>query len=104
VAPPLDGVWASPPYFHNGSVPTLWHVLHPDSRPRVWRRTDEVTDFQKVGLTIETLDEVPPKLTAEQRREYFDTQAFGKSAVGHDFPESLNEAERDAVLEYLKTL
>ncbi len=32
VAPPLDGAWASPPYFHNGSVPTLWHVLHP-SRP-----------------------------------------------------------------------
>ena len=27
VAPPLDGIWASAPYFHNGSVPTLWHVL-----------------------------------------------------------------------------
>ena len=30
LAPPLDGIWASAPYFHNGSVPTLWHVLHPD--------------------------------------------------------------------------
>ena len=34
VAPPLDGIWASAPYFHNGSVPTLWHVLHPGERPR----------------------------------------------------------------------
>ncbi len=32
VAPPLDGIWASAPYFHNGSVPTLWHVLNPDER------------------------------------------------------------------------
>ena len=39
VAPPLDGLWATAPYFHNGSVPTLWHVLHADQRPVVWRRT-----------------------------------------------------------------
>ena len=43
IAPPLDGVWASAPYFHNGSVPTLWHVLNPNARPHVCgseRRTD----------------------------------------------------------------
>ena len=33
VAPPLDGIWASAPYFHNGSVPTLWHVLRLQSTP-----------------------------------------------------------------------
>lgn len=33
VAPPLDGIWASAPYLHNGSVPTLWHLMHPDHRP-----------------------------------------------------------------------
>src|SRR5262249_11812542 len=27
-APPLDGVWATAPYFHNGSVPTVYHVLN----------------------------------------------------------------------------
>jgi len=37
-APPLHGVWASGPYFHNGSVPTVWDVLSPSSRPNVWRR------------------------------------------------------------------
>ena len=36
VAPPLDGVWASAPYLHNGSVPTLWHLFHADQRPKVW--------------------------------------------------------------------
>ena len=38
VTPPLHGVWASAPYFHNGSVPTVWDVLKPADRPKVWRR------------------------------------------------------------------
>ncbi len=37
-AQPLHGVWASGPYFHNGSVPTVWDVLKPEDRPDVWRR------------------------------------------------------------------
>src|SRR5207237_5199155 len=37
-AQPLHGVWASGPYFHNGSVPTVWDVLKPVDRPKVWRR------------------------------------------------------------------
>lgn len=37
-AQPLHGVWASGPYFHNGSVPTLWDVLKPSDRPAVWLR------------------------------------------------------------------
>lgn len=37
-APPLYGVWASPPYFHNGSVPTLEQVLDPSQRPAIWQR------------------------------------------------------------------
>jgi mono/diheme cytochrome c family protein len=36
--PPLYGVWASAPYFHNGSVPTIWDVLRPSDRPAVWQR------------------------------------------------------------------
>ncbi|MDR3416801.1 MAG: hypothetical protein P4L83_11495 [Nevskia sp.] len=37
-AQPLHGVWAAAPYFHNGSVPTVWDVLKPSDRPMVWRR------------------------------------------------------------------
>ncbi|WP_164103472.1 c-type cytochrome [Candidatus Laterigemmans baculatus] len=105
LAPPLDGVWASPPYFHNGSVPTLWHVLHPEERPVVWRRSAVEIDSERIGFQIEEVDRVPldePDIAV--RRQYFDTRQLGKSAAGHDFPSALSEAERRAVLEYLKTL
>jgi endo-cleaving rubber dioxygenase len=38
LAQPLYGIWASAPYFHNGSVPTVWQVLDSASRPSLWRR------------------------------------------------------------------
>lgn len=104
MAPPLDGIWASPPYLHNGSVPTLWHLLHPEQRPVVWTRKSMEIDEARVGLTVDTMTEVPERTTYRDRRQFFDTRAFGKSAAGHDFPSVLNEDERSAVLEYLKTL
>jgi len=105
VAPPLDGIWASAPYFHNGSVPTLWHLLHPAQRPAVWRRTPTGYDQKRVGLEVTEFDGLPAgKLTSAERRTYFDTSKPGKSAVGHDFPDALAEEEKTAVLEYLKTL
>lgn len=104
MAPPLDGVWASAPYFHNGSVPTLWHVLHPEERPTVWRRTHLGMDQQRVGLRVIELDDLPTGLSTRERRQYFDARAFGKSNTGHDFPSELSEEQRAAVLEYLKTL
>lgn len=105
VAPPLDGIWASAPYFHNGSVPTLWHVLHPDARPQVWRRTEDGYDQQRIGLEIEAFDAVPNSVkSAAHRRRYFDTTIHGKSAAGHLYPNKLTENEKVAVLEYLKTL
>jgi mono/diheme cytochrome c family protein len=105
VAPPLDGVWASAPYFHNGSVPTLWHVLHPGKRPTVWRRTPTGYDESRVGLEVEERDALPEgKLLPSVRRQYFDTRKPGKSAAGHDFPDALSADEKTAVLEYLKTL
>jgi len=105
VAPPLDGVWASAPYFHNGSVPTLHHVLNPKQRPVVWQRVDEALDETNVGLTIETAERVPYETPdVAIRRNHFDTRRFGKSAAGHDFPDELTDDEKTAVLEYLKTL
>jgi len=38
LAPPLYGVWAEAPYFHNGSVPNVWAVLKSSDRPTIWRR------------------------------------------------------------------
>ena len=46
-APPLYGVWASAPYFHNGAVPTLEQVLDSSQRPLIWRRKLET----RAGIT-----------------------------------------------------
>jgi cytochrome c553 len=105
VAPPLDGVWASAPYLHNGSVPTLWHVLHREARPIVWLRSEDGYDTRHVGLEVQTFDKLPPQAaTPAQRRRYFDTRRTGKSAAGHHYPDELTSDEKHAVLEYLKTL
>jgi hypothetical protein len=105
IAPPLDGIWASAPYFHNGAVPTLWHVLHPSARPAVWMRTEDGYDQERAGLEVAEFVRRPQEVTApDERRRYFDTRMSGKSAAGHNFPDELTEDEKRAVLEYLKTL
>lgn len=131
VAPPLNGIWASAPYFHNGSVPALWHVLNPDQRPVVWKRIENPNEWgltpeqagidppselpgeilkggydqDAVGLVVETFERMPRTVSDPQaRREYFDTRLHGKSAAGHDYPDVLTQEEKRAVLEYLKTL
>ena len=104
VAPPLDGIWASAPYLHNGSVPTLWHLLHPQERPIIWRRTELGLDTTKMGLSVEELSEMPKGIKNAARRWYFETSQFGKSATGHDYPNALSEEEKVDLLEYLKTL
>lgn len=105
VAPPLHGVWASAPYLHNGSVPTLWHLFHVDSRPVVWTRTEDGYDQKRVGLEFIEVLEIPEEAdTPAEKRRYFDTRLTGKSNAGHEFPEQLTEEEKTAVIEYLKTL
>ena len=105
VAPPLDGIWATAPYLHNGSVPTLWHLLHSDERPVVWTRSEDGYDTARVGLEVQTFDKLPAPLGSDaERHRYFDTRRPGKSPAGHTFPDPLSEPEKRALLEYLKTL
>jgi processive rubber oxygenase RoxA-like protein len=105
MAPPLDGVWASGPYLHNGSVPTLWDLLNPDKRPKVWRRTEDGYDKVKVGVETAGFDQLPPNVTAEERRYYYQTTQPGFSNSGHNYPNRpLSESDQKALLEYLKTL
>lgn len=108
-APPLDGIWASAPYLHNGSVPTLYNLLKSSSRPDRFRRPPS-TDFEHydqdhVGWKSEVVAGPPdPKLPAHEARFIFDTSRFGLSNRGHTFGDKLPEGERLAVIEYLKTL
>jgi len=104
LAQPLTGIWASAPYFHNGSVPTLWHVMNPSQRPSVWQRTEDGYDQQRVGLEVKAFDTVPSNLSSRLRRRYYDTTHVGNGAGGHTFPDVLDDAEKMAVIEYLKTL
>jgi Cytochrome c len=108
-APPLDGIWATASYFHNGSVPTVYHVLNSQARPRIFTRsyrTDrDAYDTEKLGWKVEVLEHGPDaELPAIERRKVYDTSQPGRGNGGHTFGDHLTEAERTAVIEYLKTL
>ena len=98
VAPPLDGVWATAPYLHNGSVPNLYEVLNSKARTERWTRTGEATDmdWQKMGWNYD------PK--PKSKKWTFDTTKPGYGNQGHYFGDKFTEEERWAVVEYLKTL
>ncbi len=100
VAPPLDGIWATAPYLHNGSVPTLDEVLNSTQRPAKWSRTfDSKADFDAVKLGIKyTLQ------TAKTDVKTYDTALYGYGNGGHTYGDKLTSDERKAVIEYLKTL
>jgi mono/diheme cytochrome c family protein len=107
VAPPLDGVWASGPYFHNGAVPTIYGVLTKEARPKYFRRLGGAKEFDQknVGLKYETLDApAPANLAPEARRRVVDTTLQGLGNQGHPFGFKLSEKEKWQVIEYLKTL
>ncbi len=107
VAPPLDGIWASAPYFHNASVPTLALVLDSSARPEHWRRVDyDSTHFDQfaVGWPWVPLPYGQDDAPEQERKHVYDTTRLGHWNTGHTFGDHLDDAERRAVLEYLKTL
>jgi hypothetical protein len=106
LAPPLAGIWARAPYFHNGSVPTLLGVLDPSERPMRWRRLgSELADFDvdRVGLRYDEPSEATDPNTLEGRRVY-DTTREGMSNGGHLYGVPLSAGERADLLEYLRSL
>lgn len=108
-APPLDGVWATAPYFHNGSVPTLDGVLNSGARPKLFTRSYRTNeshyDKDKVGWLVTELAEPPgAKASGFERRKVYDTSKPGRGNGGHTYGDVLSADERAAVVEYLKTL
>lgn len=99
VAPPLDGVWATAPYFHNASVPTIDQVLNSHDRPSFWTKSMNSYDydFEKLGWKHRKFDQKMDKYT-------YDTTVPGYGNEGHYFGDKLSELERKALIEYLKTL
>jgi mono/diheme cytochrome c family protein len=108
-APPLDGLWATAPYLHNGSAPTVYHVLNSKARPtyftRSYRTDKDDYDTERLGWKIKVLERgAGPALPAIERRKIYDTTLPGRGNGGHTFGDKLSEEERRAVIEYLKTL
>ncbi|MEA2625403.1 MAG: endo-cleaving rubber dioxygenase [Candidatus Binatota bacterium] len=169
LAPPLYGVWATAPYFHNGSLPDVWSVLKAEDRPKIWRRRStpapldqagsvvmgydtsvaRAYDGEKLGWKYDEItcgegtlpvvecdplnpgaeDPLAQQALAEiygnalltwnagqapvytqwtpgqiEDRKIYNTHLFSQGNEGHEFTSVLTDAERRALIEYLKTL
>jgi len=89
---PLEAIWATAPYLHNNSVPTLADLLLPAAqRPVKFAVNGREYDPVKVGYAIDPAG-------APQ----FDTSLVGNSNAGHEYGAALTDADKQALLEYLK--
>jgi hypothetical protein len=96
---PLDGIWARAPYLHNGAVPTLRDLLEPPQlRPKRFYRGYDVYDPDKVGFVSDVAEE------GGVRFFLFDTALPGNGNDGHVYAVRLPDEDKDAIVEYMKTL
>jgi mono/diheme cytochrome c family protein len=98
-ARPLNGIWATAPYLHNGSVPNLSELLKPAS-------ADDPND-QRVQKFFVGNREFDPTHVGYQSNEgpfEFDATLAGNSNAGHEFGTHLNHDQRLELIEYLKSL
>ena len=95
----LDGLWLRAPYLHNGSVPTLRDLLKPPKdRPTLFCRGGDLYDWANLGFVSATTNGRCPDSFL------YDTRVPGNSNAGHFYGTGLADAEKDALLEFLKTL
>jgi len=95
-ASPLPGIWATGPFLHNGSVPTILELLSPvEERRTVFWTGGRELDRERLGFQSDYASE----------RFRFDATLPGNRNTGHLYPrEGLTHDERMAIIEYLKKL
>jgi len=103
-APPLTGIWASAPYLHNGSVPTLAALLSPDTRPTRFMVGGHALDFETVGLKLDASGAYPSGYRPFSQPAWIDTGALGRGNQGHRYGEDLSSQDKRDLIEYLKLL
>ncbi len=106
-APPLDGVWATGPFLHNGSVPSIALVIDSTKRPTYWKRVDYDSanfDRKDLGWPWLAVDYGHDGASPAEAKFIYDTTQIAHDNGGHTFGDHLNDDERIALLEYLKTL
>ena len=95
---PLEAIWTRGPYLHNGSVPSLRDLLEtPENRPKVFYRAYNVFEPVKVGF-------VSYGPEAERVGYKYDISIRGNSNQGHLYGTELTAKDKDALVEYMKTL
>lgn len=95
----LEGIWATAPYLHSGSVASLDDLLKPASERAASFKLGPRYDIEAVGLAAEqSVFEFTLETTG------CDDLDSGRSRCGHEYGTSLSTDERRALLEYLKTL
>jgi hypothetical protein len=99
IAPPLDGIWITAPYLHNGSVPDLETLLNSKERPTFWSRDFDHPeyDYDKLGWKYSVKDSAQGTTT-------YNTTLRGYGNYGHTYGDKLSNRKRKAIIEYLKTL
>ena len=86
LAPPLYGVWASAPYMHNGSVPTVWEVLKPADRKPLWKRRSKSPRLDQTGRVIMGYDTSMAAYDATKLGWKYDTVTCQKPTLLNPFP------------------
>jgi mono/diheme cytochrome c family protein len=107
IAPPLDGIWATAPYLHNGSVPDLRSLLASWLRPELWQHQlhPRTYDPTVLGWKYEWLRHGKSAVAeTNAKARVYDTTLPGYGNGGHLFGDDLEDGERTAIIEYLKTL
>jgi hypothetical protein len=93
----LLGVWATAPYLHNGSVPTLWELLTPPGqRKTTFAVGSRDYDPTHVGYVTDRAPAGAAPFVADPR--------IGNGNGGHDFGTGLPEEDRWSLVEYLKSI
>jgi len=91
-AKPLNGIAFTGPYLHNGSVRSLWELLHsPAQRAQTFRVGSREYDPSWVGYV-------------NDGAFLFDTRVRGNSNAGHTYGNELGLHEKFYLLQYLKVL
>ena len=95
----LKGIWATSPYLHNGSAPTLYHMLHPEQRPARFNVGAREYDPEKIGYRSDlpgwTFDTTLPGARTNSGRKSASVASRGAArlalAGGCVMPTSSNE-------------
>jgi hypothetical protein len=92
-ARPLDGIWATGPFLHNGSIPSLAQLLLP-AKSRIAK------------FYVGSREFIPGEVGFEYTKGpfEFDTSKPGNSNGGHEYGSAMSKEDREALLEYLKSL